>query len=202
MRYHIHILFLETIAFLYKYGVYTMRSLALILPAEKLTRCPTQLCWRWRAHFVIVVCCGNDVCLSVPVFLTVASSCHAHGRISTSGHMAWERTLRTMAKIPSKKKGKSHTPIKKDTARRGILTAGKAKGKGGGDDGDEEEGRPSLGSWNEAQNMLQLLKELTGTVSLAATAYPSKCSGSLLVCRMACPNVGAHLTYGIALIRR
>lgn len=79
--------------------------------------------------------------------------------------MAWERTLRTLAKTPSKKKGKSR-PGKKDTLRRAMRKTG--KGSGDGDDG--EDGRPSLGTWNSAQNMLRILKELTGTVSLVAAA--------------------------------
>eukprot|EP00752_Nemacystus_decipiens_P014162 g12593.t1 len=85
-------------------------------------------------------------------------------RVSASGHMAWERTLRTMSTITSKKNGKS-PPAKKDKVRRAMRKAckGSGGGGGGGDGGDGKDGRPSLGTWDRAQHMLKMLKELTGT---------------------------------------
>ena len=96
-------------------------------------------------------------------YLTVTSPIDANCRVSTSGHMAWERTLRSIVKAPSKNTSKS-PPSQKDKLRRAMLKAGKGGGDGG-DGGDGEGGRPSLGTWEKAQHMLEMLKEMTGTVS-------------------------------------
>jgi len=54
-------------------------------------------------------------------------------RVSASGHMFWERNLRTGPKAPSTKKDKdSSPPGKKEALRRGMRKAGRGGGGGGG----------------------------------------------------------------------
>ena len=86
-----------------------------------------------------------------------------NGRVSASRHMAWERNLRATIKTPPKKNGKS-PPAKKDKLRRALRKAGMGSGNGG-NGGEGEDGRPSFGTWEKTQHLLQMLKEMTGTVS-------------------------------------
>lgn len=106
------------------------------------------------------------------------------GRVSVSGHMFWERNLRTVSKITSKKKDNSPSG-KKDALRRATRKAGNGGGGGGrgggggggGEGGGGEDGRPSVGTWTKAQTYLQILKELSGKVGFAfeASCQPLAC---------------------------
>ncbi|CBJ28852.1 conserved unknown protein [Ectocarpus siliculosus] len=104
-------------------------------------------------------------------------------RVSASGHMAWERNLRTVSKFQPKKKVTS-LPSKKEALHRAMRRGGKGGGGGsgggwggrsggagggggggGGGDGDGgkgEDGRPSIGTWATTQNYLKILKEISG----------------------------------------
>ncbi|CAN0131211.1 unnamed protein product, partial [Ectocarpus fasciculatus] len=102
-------------------------------------------------------------------------------RVSASGHMAWERNLRTVSKFqPNKKVGS--LPGKKEALHRAMRRGGKGSGSGGGwggrsgggggggggggdgDRGKGEDGRPSIGTWATTQNYLKILKEISGKV--------------------------------------
>ncbi|CAM9849950.1 unnamed protein product, partial [Ectocarpus sp. 8 AP-2014] len=106
-------------------------------------------------------------------------------RVSASGHMAWERNLRTVSKFQPNKKVTS-LPSKKEALHRAMRRGGKGGGGGGGggsgggwggrsgggggggggggdgDGGKGEDGRPSIGTWATTQNYLKILKEISG----------------------------------------